>query len=168
MQKKQKRGALISFYFYLCRIHTHLQRAALLACWLTVLLRVLASCGVRPRACVHCPARVFFRADAGGRPSHQVAPPSARPRRGRPGVRQGRRHRPRRRPMPAPLPDTHTHSLSQTNKQTNAIHTHTYTHTHNIYTYIIYMYIIYRYMYMYIMCVIYMYIYNTYIYIHII
>ena len=30
-----------------------LPRAALLACWHTVLVRVLVSCGVRPRTCVH-------------------------------------------------------------------------------------------------------------------
>ena len=36
-----------------------LPRAALLACWLTVLVRALASCGVRPRTCVHL-SRVCF------------------------------------------------------------------------------------------------------------
>ena len=36
-----------------------LPRAALLACWLTVLVRALASCGVRPRTCVHL-SHVFF------------------------------------------------------------------------------------------------------------
>ncbi len=76
-QKKQKRGAFINLYVCLCRIHTHLQRAALIACWLTValvLVRVLASCGVRP--CVHLSReRFFLRADAGGRPSRGFAPP---------------------------------------------------------------------------------------------